>query len=879
MSDPRPKELPKAYDPASVEKKWLERWEADGVFHADPAGTGPVFSMVIPPPNVTGILHMGHALNDTLQDIIARSKRMQGYRVLWMPGTDHAGIATQNVVEKSLAKEKIRREDLGRVAFVERVWKWRDEYGGTIVEQLRRLGCSCDWKRLRFTMDEGLSRAVREVFVRLFDRGLVYRSHYIVNWCPRCETALADEEVNHRDLDGAFYHIVYAVEGSEEKLVIATTRPETLLGDTGVGVHPEDERYRHLVGKHAILPILGRKLLIIGDPAIDPAFGTGALKITPAHDPVDFELGRKHHLPSVNIMEKNGNLNAEAGPYRGLSRFEARKRVVERLQADGLLVKTEPHRHAVGHCYRCDEVVEPRASEQWFVKMKPLAEPAIRAVESGEVRFFPNRWTKVYMEWMTNIRDWCISRQIWWGHRIPVYTASDGRYTAAHDEADARRRLGLEESAPLRQDEDVLDTWFSSWLWPFSTMGWPDASPELEAFYPTKTLVTGYEIIFFWVARMMMAGCEFMKQPPFSDIYIHGIVRDPTGAKMSKSKGNVIDPLSVIDRFGADGLRFGIISITSEGQDVYASEDRLEIGRNFANKIWNASRFAMMNLPPNLPEEMPPAPGPHERWILSRLEDAVQKTTSLLDAYHFNEAAGRLYDFFWGEFCDWYIELAKPQITRTDVAGTLRTVLETALKLLHPFMPFLTDEIHSILTGSQRSLDCAAWPRSLPGRRDEALENRVSRFLIEPVGAVRNKRAVHRIGAKETVQVSVSVTTDGVAEAFGEFSADLERLARARVACIQKGLPRPPKSVLALVTPEAELFVHLPESMDLEQERERLAAEAAQIQKYLHSVQAKLKNEKFINNAPEAVVREERRKAEESRVKLERLNENLRSLA
>ena len=672
---PKPKpagsqELPRAYEAKLVEKKWYQTWLKKGYFKASAKSKKKPYTIVIPPPNITGILHMGHALNDTLQDILTRYKRMQGYEALWLPGTDHAGIATQNVVERSLREEGLTRHSLGREKFLERVWKWREKYGNTIIRQLQRLGASCDWDRTRFTMDEGLSRAVREVFVRLYDKGLIYRGNYIINWCPRCQTALSDEEVQHKDVTGHLYYMKYPIEGTDETVTIATTRPETMLGDTAVGFHPGDERYTHLKGKTAILPLLNRKLRIIQDADIDPQFGTGALKITPAHDPVDFLLARKHGLESINILNPDATLNDNAGPYKGMDRFEARKKIITELEDRRILLEVKEHVHAVGHCYRCQTIVEPTLSLQWFVRMKPLAEKAIAAVREGRTTFVPSRWNKVYLDWMTNIRDWCVSRQIWWGHRIPVWYCAGCRSKGEPGivvAVETPKKCPACGHGDLVQDEDVLDTWFSSWLWPFSTLGWPDKTADLKYFYPTDTLVTGYEIIFFWVARMMMAGLEFMGKEPFKQVYIHGIVRDDTGAKMSKSLGNAVDPIQIIDEYGADALRFALISITAEGQDVYCSKEKFEFGRNFANKLWNASRFIAMNRTPSRGGSasggkgaFTKAPAPSQfsatdRWILSRLHTTIERVTQSLDKSRFNESAGILYEFFWHEFCDWYL--------------------------------------------------------------------------------------------------------------------------------------------------------------------------------------------------------------------------------
>ncbi|MBE0616723.1 MAG: valine--tRNA ligase, partial [Proteobacteria bacterium] len=681
------------YDPHAIEEKWYERWVSAGLFHADPASARPGYSIVIPPPNVTGNLHMGHALNNTLQDVLARYKRMDGFEVLWMPGTDHAGIATQNVVERMLAAEGTNREALGREAFVERVWKWREESGGTIIRQLRRLGASCDWERERFTMDEGLSRAVREVFCRLFDEGLIYRGDYITNWCPRCHTALSDLEVEHEDAEGRLWHLRYPFRDGSGEVVVATTRPETMLGDTAVAVHPDDERYHEHVGKTLVLPLVGREMPLIADGAVDPAFGTGAVKVTPAHDPNDFAMGLRHGLPQVAVIGKDGTMTPEAGAaYAGLDRYEARKRVLADLEAAGALLKEERHAHAVGHCYRCHTVIEPLVSRQWFVKIQPLADAALDAVRDGRTRIVPAQWEKTYYHWMENIRDWCISRQIWWGHRIPAFTcAACGELTVAREDPAVCPRCGADR---LEQETDVLDTWFSSALWPFSTMGWPDRTPELAKFYPTSALVTGFDILFFWVARMLMMGLKFMGDVPFRDVYIHALVRDEQGQKMSKSKGNVIDPLEVIDRFGADAFRFTLCAFAAQGRDVRLSTERIEGYSRFVNKVWNAAKFALMNLAdfdPAAPEVAFADLLPQDRWVLTRLRAAAAEVRRGIEAYEFDKAASAVYQFLWREFCDWYIEMAKGPLYRIDAPearlGTQQTLvraLDAIFRLLHP---------------------------------------------------------------------------------------------------------------------------------------------------------------------------------------------------
>ncbi|MBM4149848.1 MAG: valine--tRNA ligase, partial [Lentisphaerae bacterium] len=714
--------MEKNYDPKAVESRWYAKWVEAGLFHGRADAGGEPYCIVIPPPNVTGILHMGHALNNTIQDILARWRRMQGRNVVWLPGTDHAGIATQNVVERSLRAEGLTRQDLGREEFLKRVWQWRDQYGSTIIGQLKRLGASCDWDRERFTMDEGLSEAVAEVFVRLYEKGLIYRGKRIINWCPRCHTALSDEESEHAPEKGKLYYIRYPMAGNGGgHVTVATTRPETLLGDVAVAVHPDDSRYASLVSGGVILPVLGRKLAVIRDTFVDPQFGTGVVKVTPAHDPNDFEMGQRHGLEPICVMNGDGTMNDAGGPYAGLDRFECRKRILADLEAAGLLEKIDKHENAVGHCYRCDTVVEPMLSPQWFVKMKPLAAPAIEAVRSGKIVFVPERWTKVYLDWMENIRDWCISRQIWWGHRIPVFTCADcGHEWAARGMPSACPKCG---AARFTQDDDVLDTWFSSWLWPFSTFGWPRESDDLARYYPTNDLVTASEIIFFWVARMIVAGHEFMGDAPFRTVYIHGTVRDDQGRKMSKSLGNSIDPLVIIDAFSADALRCSLMMITATGQDVFVSNDKFEIGRNFGTKIWNAARFMRMHSGDAVPDTggvfAPGELSPDDLFLLNGLQNAIRGCTDNLEKYRFNDAVLAVYDFVWHEFCDWYIEKSKPALyegTPDRKAAVLRVmhhVLSSSLRLLHPVMPFITEELwHEMGYGGDGGyIMNAPWPQ------------------------------------------------------------------------------------------------------------------------------------------------------------------------
>jgi len=877
-----------AYAPHAIEEKWYERWVAEGRFHADPASPKPGYSIVIPPPNVTGNLHMGHALNNTLQDVLARYKRMDGFEVLWMPGTDHAGIATQNVVERKLASEGTNREALGREAFVERVWQWREESGGTIIRQLRRLGASCDWERERFTMDEGLSRAVREVFCRLYDEGLIYRGDYITNWCPRCHTALSDLEVEHEDAEGRLWHLRYPLRDGSGEVVVATTRPETMLGDTAVAVHPEDERYRTHLGKTLVLPLVGREMPLIADAAVDPAFGTGAVKVTPAHDPNDFAMGLRHDLPQVAVIGKDGTMTAEAGAaYAGLDRYEARKRVLADLAAAGALVKEEVHAHAVGHCYRCQTVIEPLVSRQWFVKIQPLADAALAAVRDGRTRIVPAQWEKTYYHWMENIRDWCISRQIWWGHRIPAFTcAACGELTVARADPAACPKCG---SASLEQETDVLDTWFSSALWPFSTMGWPDRTPELAKFYPTSALVTGFDILFFWVARMMMMGLKFMDEVPFRDVYIHALVRDEQGQKMSKSKGNVIDPLEVIDRFGADAFRFTLCAFAAQGRDVRLSTERVEGYSRFVNKLWNAAKFALMNLEdfdPAVPEVAFADLLPQDRWVLTRLRGAAAEVRRGIEGYEFDKAAGAAYQFLWREFCDWYIEMAKGPLYRTDdpatrlgTQQTLVRALDAIFRLMHPFMPFVSEELWgrlpwpAFLGEKPESLMVAAFPRPAELPVDEAATARVE-LVQAAVSAVRNVRGEMNVPPSRRVGAQVQAEPQ-VVEALQAEAETVKALAGlAELTFLPPGAARPAKAAAA-VGPGMEIFLPLAGLIDLGEEERRLRKEIDKAAAEGEKIGKKLANAQFLERAPVEVVEKEKGRAAELDETLARLRANL----
>ncbi len=874
------KELPKAYDFRGVEEKWYRFWEERGYFVAKLAKDRPRFSMVIPPPNVTGKLHVGHALNTTLQDIMARYKRMDGYDTLWLPGTDHAGIATQNVVERQLAREGLSRHDLGREKFLERVWKWKEEYGGAIIEQLKRLGCSCDWTRLRFTMDEGLSRAVREVFVRLWEEGLIYRGDYIINWCPRCHTALADIEVEHEPTAGHLWYIRYPLLNGSGFIVVATTRPETMLGDTAVAVNPEDERYRSLIGQKIKLPLIGREIPIIADREVDPEFGTGAVKVTPAHDFADFEIARRHGLPLVKIMDENARLTEEAGPYAGLDRFQARKKVVEDLKEQGLLEKVEDYEVVLGRCYRCGEVVEPLLSKQWFVRMKPLAQPAMAAVERGFTRLVPENWKNLYYDWMYNIRDWCISRQIWWGHRLPAWTCKEcGEITVSKEDPEVCAHCG---SSRIVQEEDVLDTWFSSALWPFSTLGWPEDTEELRLYYPTSLLVTSFDILFFWVARMLMMGIHFMGAVPFRDVYIHALVRDEKGQKMSKSRGNVIDPLVMIERYGADALRFTLAALAAQGRDIKLAESRIEGFRHFVNKIWNAARFVLLNLKDFEKRDLSPEELPKEaRWILSRLSRTVRRVRAALDSYEFDQAALAIYHFFWHEFCDWFVEMSKRFLNREGeervlIQNVLLVGLETSLRLLHPFMPFVTEEIWQAIPHEGESIMIAPYPQPRPDFEDEALEREIKR-VQEAIVAIRAIRADYNLHPTAQLRVIVRTERPEARKLFEEFSETIKLLARVSEMEFQSGGERP-RGAASSVLAEAEIFVPLEGLVDVAAELKKLAREEEKTLKELKKVKGRLENEKFLQKAPPEVVEKEKTRARELEEKLHRIRENVKRL-
>ena len=872
-------ELSKRYQPAQVEGKLYSFWEEGDFFRVklDQRGTKP-FSIVIPPPNITGRLHLGHALNNTLQDIVIRHKRMDGHAACWFPGTDHAGIATQNVVEQVLAREGTSRHEIGREAFVDRVWQWKEKYGSEIIEQLKSLGCSCDWSRLRFTLDQGLSRAVRQAFLQLHDEGLIYQGDYMINWCPRCETALSDIEVEHHEIEGNLYYVRYPLQ-DDGHVTIATTRPETMLGDTGVAVNPNDERYRDLIGKTAILPLLKRRLPIVGAEEVDPEFGTGVLKITPAHDPTDFEIGKRCGLATVNILNGDGTINENGGPFASMDRDQARQAVMNRLQEEDLLEKVVPYQHTVGHCQRCGTAVEPLISNQWFVRMKPLAEPAIEAVRAGRIQFVPQRWTKVYFEWLENIRDWCISRQLWWGHRIPVWYGPDGTTFAAQESsvANAQALTHYGREVDLHQEDDVLDTWFSSSLWPFSIMGWPDDSDDLQCFYPTSLLVTAFDILFFWVARMIMMGQHFMGEIPFHKVYITPLIVDERGQKMSKSSGNIVDPMEVKETYGMDALRFTLARSTSKGRSMRFSESQLAEARNFLNKIWNMARFIVMTLGEQRPELPDAVTELEDRFILSRLAYTIETIRTNLDAYNFNLAGESLYAFIWHDFCDWYLELAKVRLASTNevaVKGILYHVLKEILKLLHPFVPYISEEIWQVLGERPASLSIASYPR--PGSRDDEAEADMAAFQ-EVVSGVRTIRAELNVSQKARPEVLVRTADPELPELLRRKVGALHALAGTSALQVGEDLRAPAGSARQILT-DAELFVPLAELIDVDAERSRLHKELNQVRTDLAKAESKLADPSFLKRAPADVVEKERRKRAEFATRHERLQANLVAL-
>ena len=866
------KELPKVYEPKKVEKKIYDFWMEGGWFKGEIDPAKKPFSIVMPPPNVTGQLHMGHALDATLQDILTRYKRMQGYAALWLPGQDHAGIATQIRVEQELReKEGLTRYDLGREKFLERVWDWKNQYGNRIIEQQKSMGVSCDWDRNRFTMDEVCAKAVRETFCDLYEKGLIYKGSRIINWCPHCRTALSDAEVEYKDMPGHFWHIRYPIEDSDEEFIIATTRPETMLGDTGVAVHPDDERYQHLVGKNAILPLVGRKLPIVADEYVELGFGTGAVKMTPCHDPNDYEVGLRHNLEQIQVIDEDAKI-INGGKYNGLDRYEARKAIVADLEEQGYLVKTEPYNHNVGCCYRCGSVVEPLTSPQWFVKMAPLAEKAIEVVKDGRIRFVPERFTKIYLNWMENVHDWCISRQLWWGHQIPAWTCEDcGHITVSREDPCECEQC---RSKKIRREEDVLDTWFSSALWPFSTMGWPEQTKELEYWYPTTLMITGYDIIFFWVARMIFSGMEHMDKEPFKTVLIHGLVRDSQGRKMSKSLGNGIDPLEMVDKYGADALRFNLITGNSPGNDMRFYVEKCEAMRNFCNKLWNASRFVMMNLSIDK-NELPEKLEIEDKWILSKLNDVVKEVCENMDSYELGVAAGKIYDFIWDSYCDWYIELTKPRLNGEDEESKLAAqkvllyVLTEILKLAHPFMPFITEEIWQALPHEGEALMVEKYPEyrdDLCFREDE----QSFEMVMTAIKAVRARRSEMNVPPSRKAHLLIATDRKAAFEAGRSYIC---KLAYASEVSVLGEAPEGSEGMVSVVTDNARLFMPMAELVDLEKERARIAKELANAEKQLAAQIGKLSNQNFITRAPEAVVNTER----EKKAKLEALIENLRA--
>ncbi len=908
IRDKKMNEIPTRYNPKDTEDKWYKLWEENNLFTASPNLNKKPFCIVIPPPNVTGILHMGHALNNTIQDILIRHHRMKGDAALWMPGTDHAGIATQNVVEKSIAKEGVKRQDLGREVFIERVWKWKEQYGSTIIRQLKKLGASCDWNRLRFTMDFEYSKAVTEVFVRLYEKGLIYQGSYIINWCPRCQTALSDEEAPHHELQGNLYYLKYPFKDNpDDFIVVATTRPETMLGDTAVAVNPKDKRYKKFIGKTLILPLVNREIKIIADDMVDMEFGTGAVKVTPAHDPNDYALGRKHGLDFLNVMYPDARMNDAAGEYKDMDRFEAREVIIEDLKEKELIDKITPHLLSAGHCYRCHTIIEPYLSKQWFVKMKPLALPAIEAVKNGKIKFHPKRWEKVYLNWMENIQDWCISRQIWWGHRLPVFYCKDCLKQASEFTADSLQctekngiivsAVKIEEcpvcgSSNIYQDEDVLDTWFSSWLWPFATFYWPakaqspDVRPQVEEnlkyFYPTSVLVTAPDIIFFWVARMIMAGFEFMYDLPFRDVYIHGTVRDIEGKKMSKSLGNIIDPIEIINEYGTDALRFSIISITAQGQDVFLSKERFEQGRNFANKIWNASRFILMNLEPELikvdlcvffeKQDLDVV----NRWILSKFYSALEDVNKALGDFHFNEAVNMLYVFFWHDFCDWYLEIIKQDIKNPRNQVVMYKILEKFLRALHPFMPFITEEVWQRLPHDGKFIMSEPWPHVQAKIIDKKLE-KSAQSMFDVIKEIRNLRT--QIEIKPDQQVKVSVYTHGKSKQrlLKENSKLIINLARLEALDVLDKNQRP-QAVISAVVLDVDVYLHFSGLLDVKKEQAKIKNRIEELNRFKSAKETRLNNPEFIKKAPEEVVEKEKNGIEELKNSLKRLEKMLGEL-
>ena len=872
------KELAKAYEPQEVEGRIYDFWMQGGYFHAEVDPKKKPYTIVIPPPNITGQLHMGHAWDETLQDILIRWKRMQGYSALWLPGTDHASIATEAKIVEAMREEGLSKEDLGREAFLERAWAWKDKFGGRILEQLKLLGSSCDWDRLRFTMDEGCSKAVRHVFVKLYEEGLIYRGERIINWCPHCKTAISDAEVIFEEQQGSFWHLRYPLADGSGYIQLATTRPETMLGDTAVAVHPEDERYKHLVGKNVILPLVNKEIPIVADEYVEMDFGTGVVKITPAHDPNDFEVGRRHNLPVINVMNEDGSINENGGKYAGLSGMEARKQIVKDLEEGGYLIKVEPIKHNVGTCQRCHTVVEPRVSTQWFVKMEPLAKPAIDVVKDGTIRFIPERLEKTYYNWMENIKDWCISRQLWWGHRIPAWYCEDcGETIVSETDVDTCPKCGGKH---LHQDEDTLDTWFSSALWPFSTLGWPDETEELKYFYPTDTLVTGYDIIFFWVARMIFSGLKHMDKAPFNTVLFHGLLRDSQGRKMSKSLGNGIDPVDVINQYGADALRFTLVTGNSPGNDARYSDEKVAASRNFANKIWNAARFIHMNIDGhNVPCALPQSLTLEDQWIVSRFNTVTKEVTENLDKFELGMAVSKLYDFIWDDFCDWYIELAKRPLTGGDEAAAQNTrqvlvwVLTNTLALLHPFMPFVTEEIWQSLPHQGEALIVAPWPEYEEGRAFPQAEAEMKK-VMELITAVRTRRSEMNVPPSKKAHLAIEAADTAAFEAEKEAIARLAYCSGVEVA---QSVPQAEGSV-TVVTAACRAYLPMDDLVDKKAETARLTKELEGAKKQLATAEAKLQNEKFISKAPQKVIDGVKDNAEKLREKVRGIEEALAAL-
>lgn len=881
-------EINKIYEPNKIEKKWYQEWTEKGYFSPEIDETKEPFTILIPPPNVTGILHMGHVLNNTIQDVLIRYKRMTGVPTLWIPGTDHAGIATQNVVEKNLHKEGTNRHEIGREALVKRIWEFKEEKGGRIIEQLKKLGCSCDWDRERFTMDEGLSEAVKDVFIHLYEKGLIYRGKRIINWCPRCVTALANDEVEHTDETGKLWHIKYPFAEGDGFIEIATTRPETMLGDVAVAVNPKDERYLDLIGKEVILPYANRKIPIIADDYVDKDFGSGCVKITPAHDPNDFEVGLRHDLAQILVIDEHGVMNDEAGKdFVGLDRYACRKKLIKMLEDDELLIKTQDHQHAVGHCYRCETVIEPYLSDQWFVSMKELAEPAIEVVNNGQVKFQPERWTKVYMHWMENVRDWCISRQIWWGHRIPAFYCDDcGEIIVTKEDVKECPKC---KGRNIRQEEDVLDTWFSSWLWPFSTLGWPEKTKDLEYFLPTNVLVTGHEIIYLWVARMIMATLEFEQKIPFDTVFLHGIVRDEKGRKMSKSLGNSPDPIHIIDEVGADALRFSMIFNTPKGQDSYYSDSLLETGRNFANKIWNAFRYIMMNVEKieGLPSQAELKLELADKWIYSRLNQVIKEVTENYENLRQNDSAQTLMQFIWNDYCSWYIELSKDRIyDENDKAGQLTAkyvlldVLQQSMRLLHPLMPFITEEVWQSVKEyfpmDEKALIIAKFPVSDANMIDTAINDNMS-FVQETITAIRNLRKQVNLSPALDIEITVNVAEESQKELFNAYQNYFAKLAKVTTMNINVNGEKVAGAIAAVVR-NIEIFLPLSGLVDLTKEKEKLEKQIGKLEKELSGIDRKLNNEKFMQNAKPEVVEKEKEKYTEVKSKLDTIKELYDSL-